>query len=573
MKPLSRPASITKVDLPGACPNFGSFFMATPTGEIAPSSQPPLGSASGSVIGRLLRGTFWLALRTPLQALFALWTVPLLFSTVGETLYGAYGFAWGFGFVQFLFEFGMSSALSRQVSDAWTRGDRPAVDRTVRCGIAFYALMAVVQAATLLLVAAWGIPDSWDPAARRLIMQLLWLQALTAPCYGASVVLSSLLQAARRYEFVPRYELLIIILRFLVLLVGLKLGLDFFLVIVIQTLVQVILGLGPALYVTIRELRYVPLPGRVAWSDYRSLWNLSLAVFLIQLSVVLADKLDTTILGYALDDPAPAVATYQAVSKPFLQIRQMGWMLAYLVMPAVASLAAARDLVALDRIAYDGTRSLVALLAPVTLLAAIYAEPFLAAWLPQVVSQAWLMQLFLVAALPLVLSVLVQASIGIGHVWPIAIAAFAGSLVNLPLSFVLTRYLGVSGVIWGTVLTTLVSNGLAPGIYVFRRLELRPAQFLSRSLAAPLVASAALIAAALFARSRFSADPVGPSLLERFGPLAIHVGICCLIYLLAYAATSVGRRDVAALLARLGPRRFEKPASESVPWPASNQGT
>jgi Na+-driven multidrug efflux pump len=340
---------------------------------------------------------------------------------VGETLYGAYGFAWGFGFVQFLFEFGMSSALSRQVSDAWTRGDRPAVDRTVRCGIAFYALMAVVQAATLLLVAAWGIPDSWDPAARRLIMQLLWLQALTAPCYGASVVLSSLLQAARRYEFVPRYELLIIILRFLVLLVGLKLGLDFFLVIVIQTLVQVILGLGPALYVTIRELRYVPLPGRVAWSDYRSLWNLSLAVFLIQLSVVLADKLDTTILGYALDDPAPAVATYQAVSKPFLQIRQMGWMLAYLVMPAVASLAAARDLVALDRIAYDGTRSLVALLAPVTLLAAIYAEPFLAAWLPQVVSQAWLMQLFLVAALPLVLSVLVQASIGIGHVWPIAI--------------------------------------------------------------------------------------------------------------------------------------------------------
>jgi O-antigen/teichoic acid export membrane protein len=179
----------------------------------------------------------------------------------------------------------------------------------------------------------------------------------------------------------------------------------------------------------------------------------------------------------------------------------------------------------------------------------------------------------LVAALPLVLSVLVQASIGIGHVWPIAIAAFAGSLVNLPLSFVLTRYLGVSGVIWGTVLTTLVSNGLAPGIYVFRRLELRPAQFLSRSLAAPLVASAALIAAALFARSRFSADPVGPSLLERFGPLAIHVGICCLIYLLAYAATSVGRRDVAALLARLGPRRFEKPASESVPWPASNQGT
>ena len=36
------------------------------------------------VISRLLRGTFWLALRTPLQAVFALWTVPLIIDTAGR---------------------------------------------------------------------------------------------------------------------------------------------------------------------------------------------------------------------------------------------------------------------------------------------------------------------------------------------------------------------------------------------------------------------------------------------------------------------------------------------------------
>ena len=36
-----------------------------------------------------------------------------------------------------------------------------------------------------------------------LIVKLLWLQIVTAPCYGLSVVVSSVLQAARRYDFDP----------------------------------------------------------------------------------------------------------------------------------------------------------------------------------------------------------------------------------------------------------------------------------------------------------------------------------------------------------------------------------
>ena len=65
----------------------------------------------------------------------------------------------------------------------------------------------------------------------------------------------------------------------------------------------------------------------------------------MQVSVVLADKIDTTILGYALPetDPGPSITVYQNVSRPFFQIRQAGWTLAYLVIPAVTSLAAVHD--------------------------------------------------------------------------------------------------------------------------------------------------------------------------------------------------------------------------------------
>ena len=68
------------------------------------------------------------------------------------------------------------------------------------------------------------------------------------------------------------------------------------------------------------------------------------------------------------------------MSKAFLQLRQTGWMLAYMVMPAVASLAAAHDVRGLERVKYDGTRIHIGLLLPVGLLAWIYAAPFLSLW-------------------------------------------------------------------------------------------------------------------------------------------------------------------------------------------------
>ena len=71
---------------------------------------------------------------------------------------GAYGFAWGFGFIQFVIEFGMSSALQRQVSETWTKGDRAGVDRAIACGMTFYAGVALVQVVALLAVAHLVMP-------------------------------------------------------------------------------------------------------------------------------------------------------------------------------------------------------------------------------------------------------------------------------------------------------------------------------------------------------------------------------------------------------------------------------
>ncbi len=524
---------------------------ATIMSASSPKALPP-------VLGRLLSGTFWLALRVPLQVVFSLWTTRLVLEAIGSDGSGAYRYAWGFSFFQFLFEFGASSALQRQISDAWTRGDRDGVDRAIASGMNFYAVMAIIQVVALLGVAYWGTPHSGlEPSSYPLVIKLLWLQAITAPCFGISTVVSSVLQAARRYDFLPRYELAITVLRFVVLVLGVHAGLDFFAIVVAQTVIQVGLGLGPALWVMVRELDHVPHFRGARWVDYKALGQISFYIALIQISVVIADKIDTTILGFMIPKANPHIAVYDVVSKAFLQLRQTGWMLAYLVMPAVASLAAAHDDRGLDRVKYDGTRIHIGLLLPVGLLAWIYAAPFLSLWCGDRLSYdagrvAPLMRLFLVAAIPLVLSVPVQMAIGLNKVKVIALAALAGSLVNLPVSCYLTSRIGVAGVIWGTVLTTLFSNLLVPGIYVFRELRIDPRTYLGRTLSAPMAGAVLLVAATWILRTLMPvAESGSAATMSRTMQLILHLAVGTLAYIAGYLLIPAGRGDLAALAARL----------------------
>ena len=220
--------------------------------------------------------------------------------------------------------------------------------------------------------------------------------------------------------------------------------------------------------------------------------NFSFYIALIQISVVLADKVDTTVLGFMLADPGPANTVYDVVSKPFLQLRQTGWMLAYMVMPAVASLVAARDDRGLDRVKYDGTRLHIGALLPVGLLAWIYAGPFLSLWIGRrlgydAAELAYLMRLFLLAAIPLVLSVLVQVSIGLNKIKVIALAALAGSVVNLPISCYLTARLGVVGRDLGNGADDVVLEPAGAGDLRLSRAQDRPANLPDANLERTLV--------------------------------------------------------------------------------------
>jgi O-antigen/teichoic acid export membrane protein len=152
--------------------------------------------------------------------------------------------------------------------------------------------------------------------------------------------------------------------------------------------------------------------------------------------------------------------------------------------------------------------------------------------------------------------VVVQMVIGMGKVEVVALSNLIGSLVNLPLSFYLTRRYGVSGVIWGTVLTTLFSNLLIPGIYVFRVLEIKYLTFFKRTLSAPCAGALALIVACY---GFWSLVPPNPSEdatgLARVLPFLANMTVGSIAYGLGYIATPAGRGDVQTIARKVLPGR------------------
>src|SRR5207248_10284879 len=122
----------------------------------------------------------------------------------------------------------------------------------------------------------------------------------------------------RRYDCVPRLELAVVTRRFAVLWFGVRYKFGLCAIVVTQPVAPIALVIAPALWVMVRELGHVPHSRGARWDDYKALMHISFYMFLVQLSVVLADKVDTTILGFATDDPGAANAVYMAVSKPFL---------------------------------------------------------------------------------------------------------------------------------------------------------------------------------------------------------------------------------------------------------------
>lgn len=185
-------------------------------------------------------------------------------------------------------------------------------------------------------------------------------------------------------------------------------------------------------------------------------WN-----FLISLNAFIYQHVPNILIGAFL--PIVAVGRYALSVGLVRQINSSLGPVGQVIYPAAAALDVKGDKSGLERLYHDGSRLMMLVMLPVTMLAYFWAEDFYRLWVGRAYLSGSAYPSVALVFRVLVFSIVTNYSnvaghilMGAGHVRSVAIAAICGSLINLTLSVILVRFYGLIGVAVAVVIASAV---------------------------------------------------------------------------------------------------------------------
>jgi O-antigen/teichoic acid export membrane protein len=450
----------------------------------------------------------------------------------------ALAFSLSAGFLS-ISDLGLQSGVTRFIADADGRGQRERIGEVVSSALAVLSVTAVVAVAILLILSVIGthVFTNVHGAALQNDLHLLFILFAAEALFGLpALAFIGVLQGLQRYGWIKVIDLsrqiLYTVLALTILLTGQ--GVVAFGAAMIAGTLFAAAGYAVAARVLCPELRVSPR--LIHRSALRPLASFSGWVFVTRINGVIWAQMDTVILTVLVG--VNVVAGYGVLARLESAVSYPLSLTAAAVVPAAANLLALESRVRLRELLIRGTRYTLALSLPVTVAAMVLARPLLVAWVGnRYAGFAGPAQLFLTyQLLSCTANIALTILIGIGRIKAVTAYVSAAVLVNLVVSIVLAKPLGVSGVIIGT----LAGYGITGPLYIrlaLKELNIGAGDFL-RNAIFPILPWAAVFAGVV----ALTALVVNPASL-------ITVALCCvpasLIYVVAvirFAMTSEERR-------------------------------
>jgi O-antigen/teichoic acid export membrane protein len=459
----------------------------------------------------------------------------------------ALAFSLSAGFLS-ISDLGLQSGVTRFVADADGRGQRSRIGETVSSSLAILAAAGAVAAAILLSLSllASHIFTNVHTAELQNDLHLLFVLFAVEALFGLpALAFLGVLQGLQHYGWIKVIDLsrqmLYTVLALIVLFTGQ--GVVAFGAAMISGTLFAAVGYAIAARVLCPELRVSPqLIHRAA---LRPLAGFSAWVFISRVLGVIWAQMDTLILsvfvGISVLTGYSVIARLESAASYPLSLT------AAAVVPAAASLLASESRVQLRELLIRGTRYTLALSMPVTIAAMVLARPLIVGWVGSVYSSfAGPAQLFLAYQLvSCSANIALTILIGIGRVRAVAAYFSLAVAVNLIVSIVLAKPLGVTGVIIGTT----IGYGITAPLYirlVLRELSMGVGVFL-RNAIFPILPWAGVFACCV----ALTAIAINPTSL-------VSVALCCvpasLIYVALVVRFAMTRDERAALLGFVLPR-------------------
>jgi O-antigen/teichoic acid export membrane protein len=397
------------------------------------------------------------------------------FFIIGEAVHrlgmGPYGvltlalaFSLSAGFLS-ISDLGLQSGVTRFIADADGRGQRERIGEVVSSALAVLSGAAVVAVTILLVLSVIGthIFTKVHGAALQNDLHLLFILFAAEALFGLpALAFVGVLQGLQRYGWIKVIDLsrqiLYTVIALVILLTGQ--GVVAFGAAMISGTVFAAVGYAVAARVLCPELRVSPrLIHRAA---LRPLASFSGWVFITRINGVIWAQMDTIILTVLVG--INVVAGYGVLARLESAVSYPLSLTAAAVVPAAANLLALESRERLRELLIRGTRYTLALSLPVTIAAMVLARPLIVAWVgSRYAGFAGPAQLFLTyQLLSCTANIALTILIGIGRIKAVTAYVSLAVLVNLIISILLAKPLGVTGVIIGT----LAGYGITAPLYI-----------------------------------------------------------------------------------------------------------
>lgn len=421
--------------------------------------------------------------------------VPLVLERMGEEGYGVWVFVNSLAGYSGILYLGFGPTVCRYVSQHRARGEWDAVNAVVSSVVSVYllaGLVVILLAAGFAAAAPWI--DRWGSVPVRQVQIAAVILGINLALGMIGSVYGGVLHAAQRFDLVSAVQGIAALVR---------LGLT---VLFLQKEQGLLILSGIFLAVTLVEngltgcLAHREIPSlslRRKWvtrSVLKECFGFSAFTALRWVAVRAIYMTDTVVIGFVLGPRA--IVPYYVGSRLVQMIHQPLEKIGDVILPAAGACHARNDRAELQRLMGRGMQLSLLLGAGFWIGACYFGERLLLTWMGTdqmwPVSQTVLLILLGAQLVAQPMMVIRQVLTAVGRVRLQALLDLCQAAVNLGLSLLLIRWLGIVGVAWGTLIPmVLMDLGLLLP-YSLRALEIPPAPLL-RSVVAPVLLPLALL--------------------------------------------------------------------------------
>ncbi len=407
--------------------------------------------------------------------------MPLLIRDFGLPNYGVFLLASSVSVYLTLFDFGVSPTVTKYAAEHKARGESGELGRLVSNAVAYYTAMGIVVAALLLLFSQYGI---WifklGPVDAALARLLFVISAAVALLAWPLSVGTSLLAGLQRYDLSARVGSWMV-LGNVIVTAAVVYAREGPAVLLAALGAVSVAGAAAACALAYRELGAVRLSSRlVNRKTLGVIFGFSWVLFVIGIATLAGDQqTDRLVLG--VFSGAAAVGIYEAVAKLNGLVALLAGLPTAALMPAASQLDAEAKLDTLRELYLRGTKYTAAFVLPITVGLIVLARPLLLSWLgPRFAANSISAQVFLLVWLVFPnLAVAFTIFVGTGRLRFLLAFTSVHAVLNLVLSVLLVRPLGVLGVVLGTVITEFVMFPVGMW-YTLKVVEVGPAEYARR---------------------------------------------------------------------------------------------